>query len=155
MRNHGSYSSLLPILSWFCRNLRPLRPRVDPRLSAQAHWQPPAPAAAATTTTTSTVLKVQNSLIDVTYTASSFPNTNDCAICLESFVEEDECRSLQTCKHLFHTECMDNWVERKLTCPICRTRVFLYPGLSSCSRISFEDRWKMFYLTVFEDDTYY
>ena len=42
-----------------------------------------------------------------------------CAICLSEFEDGDELRFLECC-HRFHTECIDNWMKSKTTCPICK-----------------------------------
>ncbi|KAM5585978.1 E3 ubiquitin-protein ligase RNF126 [Rosa sericea] len=42
-----------------------------------------------------------------------------CAICLEDFVDGESCRVFE-CKHIFHANCIDNWLKNGLTCPICR-----------------------------------
>ncbi|KAL3617980.1 hypothetical protein CASFOL_038302 [Castilleja foliolosa] len=59
----------------------------------------------------------------IKYRASDFPMMLDCAICLDSFREGDECRNLRICKHLFHSKCVDRWIVKNPSCPVCRTRV--------------------------------
>ncbi|PIN18221.1 hypothetical protein CDL12_09116 [Handroanthus impetiginosus] len=67
----------------------------------------------------------------VAYKAMDFPRMSDCAICLDSFLEGDECRNIPVCKHLFHAKCLDRWIRKMPTCPFCRTRADLdYVGLS-------------------------
>ena len=46
---------------------------------------------------------------------------DDCAICLEDFQDGQRCQVLCECKHTFHSECIDRWLQKKLTCPICRS----------------------------------
>ena len=43
----------------------------------------------------------------------------DCCICLDKFVENGESVVLK-CNHRFHTNCIINWFEQELTCPLCR-----------------------------------
>lgn len=44
----------------------------------------------------------------------------ECAICLEDFVDDDELR-IMPCKHEFHITCIDGWLTtRKKFCPICK-----------------------------------
>lgn len=49
-----------------------------------------------------------------------------CAICLKTnysfFPYKTECG------HKFHTKCMNNWLNRNNTCPICLTPIFDYEG---------------------------
>lgn len=43
-----------------------------------------------------------------------------CTICLQELVEGDVARTLPACKHTFHMKCVDEWLSRRLLCPICR-----------------------------------
>ncbi|CAA0813822.1 RING-H2 finger protein ATL56 [Striga hermonthica] len=61
----------------------------------------------------------------VPYSAASFPATSDCSICLDSFRDGDLCRNIPICKHLFHAKCVDRWIGKNPTCPVCRNRVDL------------------------------
>ena len=45
---------------------------------------------------------------------------NMCAICRVNFEENDVIRTLNNCGHYFHSNCIDNWLELRNTCPICR-----------------------------------
>ena len=47
----------------------------------------------------------------------------DCAICQEKMNEGSSVRKFIKCKHAFHQECIDAWLERKLLCPMCRKSV--------------------------------
>ena len=51
---------------------------------------------------------------------------SQCAICLESFAEsshkdiaELDCSN----KHIFHVECLKQWVEKNNECPLCREAI--------------------------------
>ncbi|XP_021723735.1 putative RING-H2 finger protein ATL12 [Chenopodium quinoa] len=46
-----------------------------------------------------------------------------CAVCLAEFEEVEILRLLPKCKHGFHIECVDLWLEHHSTCPLCRQRV--------------------------------
>lgn len=52
-----------------------------------------------------------------------------CIICFDSFSVGDDARRLAPCNHLFHTACIDAWLERRLrsvprlSCPVCSTVV--------------------------------
>ncbi|KAK2353713.1 brassinosteroid-responsive RING protein [Trifolium repens] len=45
-----------------------------------------------------------------------------CAVCLFEFSEEEEIRCLRNCRHIFHRNCVDRWIDLDMkTCPLCRT----------------------------------
>jgi hypothetical protein len=48
---------------------------------------------------------------------SSVETKDNCTICTESMASG---RSL-TCGHVFHSHCIERWLMRKNSCPICRT----------------------------------
>ncbi|GFZ06722.1 hypothetical protein Acr_18g0008920 [Actinidia rufa] len=41
----------------------------------------------------------------------------DCAVCLEAFRDDEWCRSLPKCLHLFHASCVDRWLTKVADCP--------------------------------------
>ncbi|KAL8128580.1 hypothetical protein V2J09_017735 [Rumex salicifolius] len=47
----------------------------------------------------------------------------ECAVCLSRFEPAEVLRLLPKCKHAFHVECVDTWLEAHSTCPLCRYRV--------------------------------
>ena len=50
-----------------------------------------------------------------------------CAICLDNFWEGDEvCSSPNTdCNHVFHYDCMYQWLLKHDECPYCRKNIYL------------------------------
>ena len=45
-----------------------------------------------------------------------------CAVCLCEFRRGHEILLLPHCKHMFHSACLDQWLEHHhITCPLCRT----------------------------------
>ncbi|KAM7262033.1 hypothetical protein ACFE04_021110 [Oxalis oulophora] len=48
-----------------------------------------------------------------------------CTVCLSEYEEGERVRRLMKCKHTFHKECLDKWLQhyRAATCPLCRTKV--------------------------------
>ncbi|CAM8916707.1 unnamed protein product [Rhodiola kirilowii] len=47
----------------------------------------------------------------------------ECAVCLSTFEPSEVLRLLPKCKHAFHVECVDTWLDAHSTCPLCRYRV--------------------------------
>ncbi|XP_058071348.1 NEP1-interacting protein 1-like [Magnolia sinica] len=46
-----------------------------------------------------------------------------CAVCLQDFIKGENARTLLICRHLFHVQCIDRWLLRHGSCPICRRDV--------------------------------
>ena len=54
-------------------------------------------------------------------TYSNLDTTEDsCCICRENFQDTDIVRKINSCGHVFHLNCLDTWLERHTTCPMCR-----------------------------------
>ncbi|XP_075475477.1 putative RING-H2 finger protein ATL21A isoform X1 [Primulina tabacum] len=53
----------------------------------------------------------------------SGPNGDSCPICLEEFHPSARLRRLSKCDHRFHAPCLETWLEKKTTCPVCRNNV--------------------------------
>ncbi|KAL2523700.1 RING/U-box superfamily protein [Abeliophyllum distichum] len=50
-------------------------------------------------------------------------DTVNCTICLQDFENGDCARMLPSCRHSHHLHCIDEWLIRNGTCPICREGV--------------------------------
>ncbi|KAF8410371.1 hypothetical protein HHK36_002899 [Tetracentron sinense] len=48
-----------------------------------------------------------------------------CSVCLQDFQLEETVRSLPHCHHMFHLPCIDEWLIRHASCPLCRRDLFL------------------------------
>ncbi|GLJ55439.1 hypothetical protein SUGI_1190390 [Cryptomeria japonica] len=45
-----------------------------------------------------------------------------CAVCLSSIHKDEKIWRLINCRHIFHRECLDKWIENyQNTCPLCRS----------------------------------
>ena len=50
------------------------------------------------------------------------PEKRNCIICLEDFKNKDKALILP-CIHLFHKNCINNWLKKQNTCPICKFKL--------------------------------
>lgn len=53
--------------------------------------------------------------------------TEICGICRNNFQSMEICRKLLGCRHFFHQRCVDSWLHRNITCPMCRKFVLPLP----------------------------
>ena len=44
---------------------------------------------------------------------------DSCSICMESF-KAKELVAILSCTHLYHSWCINDWFQKKITCPLCR-----------------------------------
>ncbi|KAL3851211.1 hypothetical protein ACJIZ3_013093 [Penstemon smallii] len=56
-------------------------------------------------------------------TAATCDDDSSCAICLQDLKDGESARLLPSCRHLFHLQCIDEWLSLQGTCPICRKDV--------------------------------
>ncbi|XP_044471384.1 RING-H2 finger protein ATL56-like [Mangifera indica] len=54
---------------------------------------------------------------------SEVESDGECVVCLEGFKQDQWCRALVKCGHVFHKNCVDTWLVKVAACPTCRTRV--------------------------------
>lgn len=58
----------------------------------------------------------------VTYNEDNLLNSN-CTICLDDFKNNEKLMTLTDCKHVFHKECINTWLDTKQTCPNCQNPI--------------------------------
>lgn len=63
------------------------------------------------------------------YTKKSGNGTvmHDCAVCLFEFEDRDCIRTLPSCYHMFHVDCIDIWLRSHANCPLCRAGIVCSP----------------------------
>jgi hypothetical protein len=54
--------------------------------------------------------------------ASAGSGRDECTVCLEVFASGDKCIHLP-CAHVFHSACLDAWLQNAASCPTCRHQV--------------------------------
>lgn len=48
-----------------------------------------------------------------------------CPVCLQDFGARQFVRALPQCQHIFHVRCIDSWLLRHASCPLCRAGVHI------------------------------
>ena len=46
-----------------------------------------------------------------------------CGICMDTFLENEKIKKLH-CAHIFHTDCMSQWIQTNKICPFCDQAIF-------------------------------
>ncbi|KAM0063508.1 putative transcription factor C2H2 family [Helianthus debilis subsp. tardiflorus] len=69
-----------------------------------------------------TIKRLPKRVFENSLKTSQGDETN-CAICLQDFEIKEEGRELPSCRHVFHVKCIDEWLIRQGSCPICRRDV--------------------------------
>ncbi|KAL4563904.1 hypothetical protein LXL04_027952 [Taraxacum kok-saghyz] len=52
-------------------------------------------------------------------------NGLECSVCLSAFEDVEVLRLLPKCKHAFHIDCIDQWLRKHSSCPLCRIKVIV------------------------------
>ncbi|CAK9172736.1 unnamed protein product [Ilex paraguariensis] len=47
----------------------------------------------------------------------------ECAVCLAKFEDVEILRLLPKCRHAFHIDCVDQWLDKHSSCPLCRHKI--------------------------------
>ncbi|XP_077248599.1 RING-H2 finger protein ATL39-like [Tasmannia lanceolata] len=56
------------------------------------------------------------------FNREAFRSTEDaqCSICLGEYQDKEILRMMPKCGHIFHVTCIDVWLQKQSTCPVCR-----------------------------------
>ncbi|KAJ7956879.1 RING/U-box superfamily protein [Quillaja saponaria] len=75
-------------------------------------------------TTTQYLKLIEDKYPTIYYTKKWKPEQHlDCSVCLSEFKDGEKIRNLN-CKHSFHKDCLDKWLQQYwATCPLCRNNV--------------------------------
>jgi hypothetical protein len=60
---------------------------------------------------------------------------SECAVCLVAVDLGDKARRLERCGHVFHKACIDLWLLRSSTCPLCKSSAKVPATSQSCGQV--------------------
>ncbi|RLM69742.1 E3 ubiquitin-protein ligase EL5-like [Panicum miliaceum] len=58
--------------------------------------------------------------LECTYRAAEGWEETSCSVCLADLADGEAVRVLQPCMHYFHPACVEQWLRKSATCPLCR-----------------------------------
>ncbi|KAE8709441.1 E3 ubiquitin-protein ligase RHA2A [Hibiscus syriacus] len=86
-------------------------------------------------------------------------SSSQCTVCLSELEEGEKVRKLK-CKHTFHKDCLDRWLQQYwATCPLCRTKVLPDEIVSNYHRLQNQveydgsDEEMIFFLSALHDNS--
>ena len=53
------------------------------------------------------------------FTIDEVTQSKECSICLCNFESSDRVGKLP-CRHMYHEDCLNKWIDKHNTCPVCR-----------------------------------
>ena len=60
---------------------------------------------------------------EITWMKKSDCQESSCSVCFEDFERYQKVKTLQKCKHEYHTKCIDKWLQDQKRCPMCNKDV--------------------------------
>ncbi|KAL5200228.1 hypothetical protein ABZP36_021431 [Zizania latifolia] len=57
------------------------------------------------------------------YKRNAIGDLSGCSVCLQDFQTGEKVRSLPDCWHVFHVPCIDGWLIKHGSCPLCRRKL--------------------------------
>jgi hypothetical protein len=72
-------------------------------------------------------VKIYSRIERVLYENDKHGNTENCPICCEDFSEQSHIKILPDCSHIFHEDCIEQWILKartnSISCPVCRVEI--------------------------------
>lgn len=66
---------------------------------------------------------LRDNLLVVPFDEELRAKDSQCCVCLGEFELKQELEQVPYCKHVFHPDCIRDWLQKNATCPLCRCHV--------------------------------
>lgn len=67
----------------------------------------------------------------VVFKESFLIRETQCSVCLADYQAEERLQRIPPCGHTFHIDCIDHWLSKNTTCPLCRVSLLPAPKTAS------------------------
>jgi len=75
--------------------------------------------------------EVREMLPVVVFKESFLIHETQCSVCLADYQPEERLQRIPPCGHTFHIDCIDHWLSKNTTCPLCRVSLLPAPKTAS------------------------
>ncbi|KAM0880797.1 hypothetical protein ACQ4PT_033338 [Festuca glaucescens] len=75
--------------------------------------------------------EVREMLPVVVFKESFLIRETQCSVCLADYQPEEQLQRIPPCGHTFHIDCIDHWLSKNTTCPLCRVSLLPAPKTAS------------------------
>nr|XP_043613379.1 probable E3 ubiquitin-protein ligase RHA4A [Erigeron canadensis] len=68
-------------------------------------------------------INLEDKLTVILFDEDLYAKDSMCCVCLGEFEMNEKLHQIPSCQHMFHGDCIRNWLHSNITCPLCRCSV--------------------------------
>ncbi|KAL4592734.1 hypothetical protein LXL04_005738 [Taraxacum kok-saghyz] len=72
---------------------------------------------------TGSKINLEDKLSVILFDEDLYTKDSMCCVCLGEFEMDEKLHQIPSCQHMFHGDCIRNWLHSNFTCPLCRCSV--------------------------------